>query len=440
MKSRKLYILISSIFLLSGCQNFALDKLTNPGNAVNNKDTSTDSSNSDNEASTTTYTILVYMCGSNLESENSLATANIEEMCSINLNSNINLIIETGGAKIWNTKYSISPNEIGRYKVENNRLTKIASKTKSNMGDQATLIDFVSWGMDKYPADKTALVFWNHGGAMYGCCADENFSNDALTNAEVKSALISSLGDKKLEWIGYDACLMQVQDVADYNSNFANYMVASQETEPGQGWDWDIWLNKLSENTNISTLDLLSSVADSYVQKVRDTYDYYASQFEQLVTELEETGQSGYYYGDDWYSIDQISELAKYYKENSEATCSVLDLSKMHEYKVAFEEMAEKISNSINTSEKFSQLYSNTEGFSNTTTYKCYDADDVLNNINTNYPSVGADLVLDKLTDLVIYNKVDNLHKDACGLSIFCGTVNSSETDFKNWQAITSLY
>lgn len=437
MKIKKLLVALSSIFFLAGCQNFALDKLTNSENILK-EDASSDST-SEEVTSTTTYTVLVYMCGSDLESENSLATLNIDEMCSLNLNNNINLILETGGAKKWNESYPISSTEIGRYKVENKQLTKIESKEIANMGDANTLSDFVSWGISQYPADKTALVLWNHGGAMYGVCFDENYNN-ALLNSEVYSALESALNNQKLEWVGYDACLMQVQDIAEYNSNFANYMVASQETEPGPGWDWDVWLDALNSNMNISTTDLLTSITNSYVDKVRAYYDDYVAACELTLEQALEAGDSNIEFEDGTtMNIEEFQNYIKYYKENNDATCSVLDLSKMDEYKVSFDSMSSYLTSKITTSDKFLEVYKDAEGFINSDTYKCYDADDVLNFINTNYPESKADEVLDKLEGLVIYNRVGNVHANACGLSIYCGSINSRETNFTTWQTFTNL-
>ena len=379
------------------------------------------------------------MCGSNLESENSLATLNIDEMCSLNLNSNINLILETGGAKNWDKKYSISSTEIGRYKVENKQLTKIESKENANMGETDTLSDFVSWGISQYPADKTALVLWNHGGAMYGVCSDENYNN-ALVNSEVKSALESALNNQKLEWIGYDACLMQVQDIAEYNSKFANYMVASQETEPGPGWDWDVWLDSLNNNIDINTADLLTSISDSYVDKVRAYYDDYVAACEVNLQEAIQEGESNIQFEDGTtMSIEEFENFIKYYKENNDATCSVLDLSKMEEYKGAFDSMSSYLASKITTSDKFIEVYKDAEGFTNPDIYKCYDADDILNFIKTNYPDSKADEVINKLEELVIYNRAGNVHANACGLSIYCGSIDLTETNFTAWQTLTNL-
>ena len=57
------------------------------------------------------------------------------------------------------------------------------------MGSQTTLQSFVNWGMEEYPAEKTGLVLWNHGGAFEGCCYDENYSDDALEAQEITAAM-----------------------------------------------------------------------------------------------------------------------------------------------------------------------------------------------------------------------------------------------------------
>ena len=50
-----------------------------------------------------TWTIFIYLCGSDLESESMAATYNLEEIKQAYLGDNINVIIETGGASQWYT-------------------------------------------------------------------------------------------------------------------------------------------------------------------------------------------------------------------------------------------------------------------------------------------------------------------------------------------------
>ncbi len=89
-----------------------------------------------------------------------------------------------------------------------------------------------------YPAEQYDLILWNHGGgAFFGYGFDET-TNDSLTLDELDQAFADSPfhDGNKLEFIGFDACLMANIETAHTLSPYANYMVASQESEPGSGW------------------------------------------------------------------------------------------------------------------------------------------------------------------------------------------------------------
>lgn len=116
------------------------------------------------------------------------------------------------------------------------------------MGDPLTLSSFLNYGFDFFPADSYSLILWDHGGGpVLGYGVDENF-RDLLTLDELSEALEDSVGAHmtKLEWIGFDACLMSSLEVASVLAPYANYMIASQETEPGWGWNYD-FLSELSD-------------------------------------------------------------------------------------------------------------------------------------------------------------------------------------------------
>ena len=164
------------------------------------------------------WTIMIYMCGADLESNgqtsassaSGYATGDLKEIYNTraSLPSNVNVIVEAGGAKSWKTTYSsvISTSYLNRFHLTTSGYTQDAQITKANMGLASTFQSFLEWGLTSYPADRTMVVFWDHGGAMHGCCYDENYSDDALLNSEVHSALsgaFTSTGrTSKLECIG----------------------------------------------------------------------------------------------------------------------------------------------------------------------------------------------------------------------------------------------
>jgi hypothetical protein len=151
-----------------------------------------------------------------------------------------------------------------------------------NMAKGDTLVDFVTWAVDAYPADKYVLILSDHGMGWPGGWSDsatrtkDNSSapiayaiGDNIFLMELDQALAtiqSQTGIGKMEMIGLDACLMS--DLAVYSAlePYANYAVASQETEPGIGWAYASFLRNLEENPGVDGAQLGTWIVDSYVK------------------------------------------------------------------------------------------------------------------------------------------------------------------------------
>ena len=194
-----------------------------------------------------TRTVFVYIVGSNLESESGAASYDIKEMVDANFDSSsTQVIICTGGAKTWQNT-SISADETAYFRIADHTITKVYSQASKNMADSATLSDFLNWGVQKYPSDRYSLILWNHGsGPLIGYGNDEKTSDSFSLEELVKSLYDSPFSaDNKLEVIGFDACLMGTVETAWAFSNYADYFVASQEIEPGNGWNYE-FLEKLA--------------------------------------------------------------------------------------------------------------------------------------------------------------------------------------------------
>jgi hypothetical protein len=117
--------------------------------------------------------------------------------------------------------------------------TEEADLGELNMGDPAVLADFVERGITGHPADHYALVLWNHG-SIAGVGSDES-SGDGLTVPEIATGVrtgLDAVGVDRLDIIGFDACLMGAYEVAASMAPLADYMVASEEVEPTDGWDY----------------------------------------------------------------------------------------------------------------------------------------------------------------------------------------------------------
>ena len=72
-------------------------------------------------------------------------------------------------------------------------------------------------------------------------------------------------GGVKFDFIGFDACLMATVENALMASKYADYLIASEETEPGIGWYYTNWLTALGNNSSLATLDIGKQIIDDFV-------------------------------------------------------------------------------------------------------------------------------------------------------------------------------
>ncbi len=205
----------------------------------------------------TSWTIMVYMIGSDLESSydfynNRLygsASADLEEMMAGNASDNIHVVVETGGTKNWLLD-TIEPGTNQRWKIGNNSMELLDTLGTKNMSDPDTLYDFTSWAINSYPSDNYALILWDHGGgSLYGFGLDEYFPDDSLTLDEMDTVLATVTHEQnmKFEVVGFDACLMATLETAAMLEPYAHYLIASEETEPDYGWDYERVLTQLGD-------------------------------------------------------------------------------------------------------------------------------------------------------------------------------------------------
>ncbi len=189
------------------------------------------------------FVILLYMTGSNLESEGGSASADLEEiMAFLPQDQSIRVVAMISGSDQW--RLDIPKDETSIYEVTGNGLAKVRQLESRSMGDPDTLSSFLAFSAEQYPAERYGLIIWNHGaGPLIGVCFDETYKAgaemDHLTMEELDRALSQSpFADRKLAFIGFDACLMATLEVASVVTPYADYMIASQETEPSSGWNY----------------------------------------------------------------------------------------------------------------------------------------------------------------------------------------------------------
>lgn len=223
------------------------------------------------------YTLLIFMNGSDLESEYYAGTDDFLELIQGNIPPNIAVIVETGGTSEWHTlEYdlpAVSSKVNQRWRVTQDTIELVDSLGSSNMGASNTLSNFIQFGVNNYPSDQYALVLWNHGaGAIYGYGADEKNDYDTMTLDELQTALETAYAvtNQRFDLIGFDACLMASVEVAHVLEPYADYMVGSEELEPGHGWSYRDVMDHLADNIDSTPSELGQAIIEGFVDQSED--------------------------------------------------------------------------------------------------------------------------------------------------------------------------
>ena len=214
-----------------------------------------------------TWTIFVYLCGTDLESDGKgFASGDLLQMIEAEPSDNVKFVIQTGGTKDWNNEL-FSAEEAERWVIQNQDGQKVGSVPLQNMGSEDNLADFLKWGVSEYPAEKMGVILWDHGGgSVAGACVDQLNEGDTLTLTEIDSALSKVYGEMtdKFEFFGFDCCLMGTVETANILASYARYFYGSQETEPGSGWDYKSIGTFLAKNPGADGAELGKTLADSF--------------------------------------------------------------------------------------------------------------------------------------------------------------------------------
>lgn len=241
------------------------------------------------------WTFMVYLAG-----DNNLEYAAIEdfmEMSSIGSSSNVNIVVQMDRVSGYDTTYG-NWTDTRRFHITPGLTPAAANGTsigEANMGSSNTLVSFVQWALTNYPANHYALVLWDHGSGwrfadetlVKGISYDDTSGGDGLDMPEIRSALntLTNGGAWQFDIIGMDACLMAMIEVDNQLRPYAQVRVGSEETEPGDGWPYELSLPGLVANPTWS--------ASSFGARIVD--DYYASYGNGQTQSAVHLSASGYY-------------------------------------------------------------------------------------------------------------------------------------------------
>lgn len=327
--------------------------------------------------------------------EEGFATKNLRNLFSVELPENVSVVIETGGSYSWSLS-QINPNASQRFLYNQDGLTELSSAYPKNMGNEQTLTDFLTFCRTEYPADHQMLLFWNHGSGSFGFCNDEIYAGDCITLAEMQSTLSSVYGsdpaEPPFELVGYDACLMASAEVAEALHGYAKYLVASEETEMGDGWVYDAWVGALAAHPEMNGAQLGKVIADTFVEAC-----------------------ANYSINMQWLNMEAV------------ATFSVIDVDKAHSVYEAYANLCAAALSDVAADPWPLAALGRAAGKSihyAGSAYKYFNTLDLgtfMQNLSADYPEETA-AVLDALTDAVLYHRETSYAQGSKGLSVYFPT------------------
>ena len=158
--------------------------------------------------------IYVYMCGSDLESVNGSASADLFEMLDAELSEDVTIVVETGGASEWQNEF-VDPAYLERYVISASDAACVDQQPLSSMGDPETFAEFLTFCTEQYPAKKQAVILWDHGcGWNYGSFLNRLSEDTSISGNELGELICDSYLDGCKDYGDYEDCTLSVVDVA----------------------------------------------------------------------------------------------------------------------------------------------------------------------------------------------------------------------------------
>ena len=254
------------------------------------------------------WTVLIYMNAANDLQPDSLT--NMAQIASIGSSPDVNIVVQWKQAACANCG-SPSFVETRRYRVTPHSSADVASiqrgvtsvldndllapppapfynsgTKQADMGDYRVLNDFVKWGSSTYPADHLAVVLWNHGAGWKPTRTAGGvrpprfraFSEDDDTRNEIQTTQIPvalSGTSQPIDDLIFDCSLMQMIEVAYEVRNSAKLLVGSEESPPGSGYPYDLWLSDLKTGgAGANPCALGRSIVNTFVSYYRNNFSY----------------------------------------------------------------------------------------------------------------------------------------------------------------------
>ncbi len=250
------------------------------------------------------WTVMVYMAGDN--NLDGAALRDIEEMARAGSTKDVNVLVQLDRLEDKKTRRFLITKSGG---YERDCLETFG---ETNTGDPKVLEDFLTWSVERYPAERYFLILWNHGSGWWeeagsraavrrtsdarfrrsgsrsslfchktdtpaptthrSICYDDHSGGDALDNRELKDVLARACAviGKKIDILGMDACLMTMVEVAWQLRDSVEILVGSEIEEPNDGWPYAEIIAFLTAKPKSKTHIVAKEVVKQYIASYRD--------------------------------------------------------------------------------------------------------------------------------------------------------------------------
>ena len=253
------------------------------------------------------WTVLIFMNGKNNLEE--FAIEDFEELAKVGGTDKVSFVVQMGrplarpdGQDVLEEVYGgwsgVRRFEVGKGDTPaTGEEIEIVGGYEVDMGAPETLEAFLKWGKVKFPAKRYAVVVWNHGQGYrlmnspggtralraqtsrelavapkpsHRAISEDADTGNIIYNSDLRASLDASF-DQDLALVGFDACLMGMLETAYELKDVAPVMVASEELEPGRGWNYATLAQALVAAPQSDATALAEIIVQSYRDNYRDT-------------------------------------------------------------------------------------------------------------------------------------------------------------------------
>ena len=214
------------------------------------------------------WTVFVYIAADN--SLSSFAPINIAQMQKVGSNDTVNVVV------YYSSNLPGQGKKSSKMVINNGSSTILSSTPNLDSGSVQTFQDALSWACSDFPSDHLMVIMWDHGSGTLnpgrsmdwfkGMCWDDstgNYLSDRDCIAAFSYVCNTYRGGKKIDIVGCDACLMAAVEFGSTIEPYVDYLVASEETIPGEGYPYTDVLMPFKDGSP-APVDVAKNIVSAY--------------------------------------------------------------------------------------------------------------------------------------------------------------------------------